>query len=101
MFVVGGSVRGGRVYGQWPGLRDDQLFEGRDLALTTDFRDVFGEVAAKHLGNADLKKVFPGYEAGPAKFRGLVKAGPGYKRCNDPRLIGALERFTHVWTTLS
>ena len=72
MFVVGGSVRGGKVYGQWPGLRDDQLFEGRDLALTTDFRDVFGEVAARHLAVADLKKVFPGYEAGPAKFRGLL-----------------------------
>ena len=72
MFVVGGSVRGGKVYGQWPGLRDDQLFEGRDLALTTDFRDVFGEVAAKHLGQVDLKKVFPGYDAGPSKFRGLL-----------------------------
>ena len=72
MFVVGGAVRGGRVYGQWPGLRDDQLFEGRDLALTTDFRDVFGEVAAKHLGGVDLKKVFPGYEASTAKFRGLL-----------------------------
>jgi uncharacterized protein (DUF1501 family) len=72
MFVVGGSVRGGKVYGQWPGLRDDQLFEGRDLALTTDFRDVFSEVAAKHLGQVDLKKVFPGYDANPSKFRGLL-----------------------------
>ncbi|HZT59895.1 MAG TPA: DUF1501 domain-containing protein [Pyrinomonadaceae bacterium] len=72
MFVVGGPVRGGRVYGQWPGLRDDQLFEGRDLALTTDFRDVFSEVAAKHLGAVDLKKVFPGYDASTSKFRGLL-----------------------------
>jgi uncharacterized protein (DUF1501 family) len=52
--------------------RDDQLFEGRDLALTTDFRDVFGEVAVKHLGNADLRKVFPGYEMSAAKFRGVL-----------------------------
>src|SRR6185369_14891891 len=44
MFIVGNSVRGGKVYGDWPGLRSDQLFEGRDLALTTDFRDVFGEI---------------------------------------------------------
>jgi uncharacterized protein (DUF1501 family) len=72
MLVIGGSVRGGKVYGQWPGLRDEQLFEGRDLALTTDFRDVFGEVAAKHLGNADLRKVFPGYDASPSKFRGVL-----------------------------
>jgi uncharacterized protein (DUF1501 family) len=72
MFVVGGAVRGGRVCGQWPGLKDEQLFEGRDLALTTDFRDVFGEVASKHLGSADLQKVFPGYASGPAKFRGVL-----------------------------
>src|SRR5215210_5944853 len=72
MFVVGGSVRGGRVYGEWPGLKEEQLFEGRDLALTTDFRDVFGELAAKHLGQADLRKVFPGYAASPAKFRGVL-----------------------------
>ena len=72
MFVIGGAVRGGKVYGQWPGLKDEQLFEGRDLALTTDFRDVFGEVAMKHLGNADLRKVFPGYEASRSKFRGVL-----------------------------
>jgi uncharacterized protein (DUF1501 family) len=71
MFVVGGSVRGGKVYGQWPGLKDEQLYEGRDLALTTDFRDVFGEVAAKHLGAADLKRVFPGY-APEGKVRGML-----------------------------
>jgi uncharacterized protein (DUF1501 family) len=72
MFVVGGSVRGGKVYGQWPGLKDEQLYEGRDLALTTDFRDVFGEVASKHLGRVDLKKVFPGYDPAPSKFRGML-----------------------------
>jgi uncharacterized protein (DUF1501 family) len=72
MFVVGGAVRGGRVYGQWPGLKDEQLYEGRDLALTTDFRDVFGEVASKHLGSTDLKRVFPGYDASPSKFRGVL-----------------------------
>jgi uncharacterized protein (DUF1501 family) len=72
MFVVGGSTRGGKVYGDWPTLSDDKLNEGRDLALTTDFRDVFGEVAQKHLGNADLGKVFPGYAATAAKFRGVL-----------------------------
>jgi len=72
MFVVGNSVRGGKVYGQWPGLKSEQLYEGRDLALTTDFRDVFGEIAQKHLGASKLKAVFPGYEASSSKFRGFL-----------------------------
>ena len=71
VLVVGGEVRGGKVYGRWPGLRPEQLHEGRDLALTTDFRDVFGEVATRHLGHADLGRIFPGHAGGPAKFRGL------------------------------
>lgn len=72
MFVLGNSVRGGKVYGEWPGMKSDQLYEGRDLALTTDFRDVFGEVAAKHLGATNLKAVFPGYVGSSANFRGFL-----------------------------
>ena len=71
MFVVGNNVRGGKIYGDWPGLKTDQLYEGRDLALTTDFRDVFGELAQKHLGTSNLANVFPGYAAN-AKFRGVL-----------------------------
>ncbi len=63
MFVLGGPVKGGKVYGQWPGLNDNQLYEGRDLALTTDFRRVLGEVVARHLGNRQLDAVFPGFES--------------------------------------
>jgi uncharacterized protein (DUF1501 family) len=70
MFAMGGGIRGGKVYGEWPGLADEQLYESRDLALTTDFRDVLGELVAKHLGNSNLKTVFPGYEN--PKFRGLL-----------------------------
>jgi uncharacterized protein (DUF1501 family) len=70
MFVLGGDVRGGKIYGDWPGLQEEQLYEGRDLALTTDFRDVLGELVAKHVGNPSLKSVFPGYET--PKFRGLL-----------------------------
>ncbi|HYL74346.1 MAG TPA: DUF1501 domain-containing protein [Bryobacteraceae bacterium] len=70
MFVMGGDVKGGKVYGEWPGLADEQLYENRDLALTTDFRDVLGELVAKHLGNPNLKDVFPGYDK--SKFRGLL-----------------------------
>ena len=72
MFVAGNNVRGGKVYGDWPGLKSDQLYEGRDLALTTDFRDVFSELASKHLGATNLQAVFPGYAASSAKFRGLL-----------------------------
>jgi uncharacterized protein (DUF1501 family) len=72
MFVMGGDVKGGKVYGKWPGLEDHQLNEGRDLALTTDFRSVVSEVLTKHLGVADLKAVFPGFDADPRKFPGLI-----------------------------
>jgi len=61
MFAIGGSVKGGKVHAKWPGLAQEQLYEGRDLALTTDFRSVFSEIAAKHLGAAKLDAVFPGY----------------------------------------
>jgi uncharacterized protein (DUF1501 family) len=61
MFAIGGPVKGGKVHGRWPGLAPEQLYEGRDLALTTDFRAVFSEIASKHLGAAKLDAVFPGY----------------------------------------
>src|SRR5207237_1333293 len=68
MFVMGGPVRGGKVYGRWPGLTDGQLYEGRDLALTTDFRRVLGEAVDRHLGNRDLNRVFPGFENSEKNF---------------------------------
>jgi uncharacterized protein (DUF1501 family) len=63
MFVMGGGVRGGKVYGRWPGLAPEVLYEGRDLDLTTDYRAVCGEVLARHLGQRDLSKIFPGFRA--------------------------------------
>jgi uncharacterized protein (DUF1501 family) len=74
MFVMGGDVKGGRVYGKWPGLDDHQLNEGRDLALTTDFRAVVGEILVKHMGVRDLAPVFPGFESGARKFDGLMRS---------------------------
>ena len=71
MFVLGGPVRGGKVYGKWPGLEDEQLYEGRDLAVTTDFRQVLGELVGGHLGTKDLTQVFPGYRFGESL--GLLK----------------------------
>ncbi len=70
MFAFGGAIRGGKVYGDWPGLAPEQLYENRDLALTTDFRDVLGELVVKHMGNGQLSGVFPGYTQ--PKFRGLI-----------------------------
>ena len=68
MFVLGGPVKGGKVYGRWPGLDQSQLYEGRDLALTTDFRQVIGEAVTRHLGNKNLTEVFPGYDNQSGKF---------------------------------
>jgi len=68
MFVMGGPVKGGKVYGRWPGLESDQLYEGRDLALTTDFRSVMSEALSRHLQNKNLGQVFPGFENSPEKF---------------------------------
>ena len=61
LFVIGGDVKGGKVHGKWPGLETEQLYEGRDLALTTDFRSVFSEVTALHLGASKLEAIFPGF----------------------------------------
>jgi len=71
MIAIGGGIHGGRVYGKWPGLAASQRYEGRDLAVTTDFRDVFGEIVVRHLGVADPKPIFPGYASSPSKFPGL------------------------------
>ncbi len=72
LFVVGGNAKGGRVYGRWPGLAPDRLHEGRDLALTTDFRSVFGEIAAKHLGANTPDVLFPGFEQRRLAWLGVL-----------------------------
>ena len=70
MLILGGGVRGGRVYGQWPGLQREQLYEGRDLAVTTDFRTVLSELVTRELGNRQLATVFPGFQE--TTFRGFL-----------------------------
>jgi uncharacterized protein (DUF1501 family) len=72
MMILGGGVHGGRVYGRWPGLDRESLFEGRDLAITTDFRDVLGEIVVRHLAVPDPAPVFPGYELTVSRFPGLL-----------------------------
>jgi uncharacterized protein (DUF1501 family) len=71
MMAIGGGIRGGKVYGRWPGLAIDQRYERRDLAVTTDFRDVFGEVVVRHLGVRDPRPIFPGYAINQPRFPGL------------------------------
>jgi len=72
MFVLGGPVRGGKLYGEWPGLEREQLYEGRDLLLTTDFRAVICRVLRGHLGSEGLDAVFPGYRPEAGALDGLL-----------------------------
>jgi uncharacterized protein (DUF1501 family) len=74
MMIAGGPVKGGKVYGTWPGLKADQRFEGRDLAITTDFRDVFSEIITSHLqlSKDGINRVLPGYT--PAQSLGIIRA---------------------------
>lgn len=75
-FALGGGVKGGSVLGDWPGLSEGKLFERRDLAITTDYRDFFAEACVRHMGvsTADLDKIFPGRVTDPKKFRGFMRA---------------------------
>jgi uncharacterized protein (DUF1501 family) len=72
MFVIGNSVKGGKVYGDWKGLGPNGLNEGRDLAVTTDFRDVFAEISMKHLGNKSFDKIFPDYKIVDTNRRNFI-----------------------------
>ncbi|HEU5262775.1 MAG TPA: DUF1501 domain-containing protein [Gemmatimonadales bacterium] len=73
MLVMGGPVNGGRVLGRWPGLHPASRFEGRDVAVTTDFRDLFAEILARHLGATDLAAIFPGFTPDAARFPGTIR----------------------------
>jgi uncharacterized protein (DUF1501 family) len=75
-FALGGSIKGGKVYGEWPTLAPDRLFEGRDLAITTDFRDIFGEICAQHfaLPMAGMAPLFPQYSVDQQRFRHFCTA---------------------------
>jgi len=73
MFVMGGAVKGGKVYTRWPGLSEAHLYEGRDLAVTTDYRAVLSEILVRHVGNKDLRQVFPGFEQNPRTYLNLIR----------------------------
>jgi len=74
MMLLGGGVAGGKVYGKWPGLDSSHLYENRDLAVTTDFRDVFAEVVTRHLGVVDAGPIFPGYALQKSNQPAFMKA---------------------------
>ena len=97
MFALGGGMRGGKVYGRWPGSRVEQRFERRDLAVTTDFRDVFGEVVVRHLGVRDRAADLPRLR----DQRGAIPGVPGLTALvagalaparRPPRVIDRLKR---------
>lgn len=69
MMVLGGTVAGGQMLGDWPGLANETLDDGADLAITTDYRHVLGEVMAKHMGAPDLGSIFPAFEV---QARGVI-----------------------------
>ncbi len=73
MLAIGGPVGGGRVLGRWPSLDVTARFEARDLAVTTDFRALFGEILARHLGATDLAAIFPGFDVRAAQFPGVIR----------------------------
>jgi uncharacterized protein (DUF1501 family) len=87
MFVLGGNVSGGKVYTNWPGLRNDQLYDQADLAVTIDYRRVLSEIVTKRLGNPNLSTVFPGY-SGYAPM-GIIKGGGS----TTPPALGAYNLF--------
>ena len=74
MFVMGANVQGGKVYTRWPGLSEGQLNQGRDLAMTTDYRSVLGEIISRHVGERNLDAVFPGFANDSRQFPGLIRA---------------------------
>lgn len=85
MLVLGGSVNGGVVYGEWPGLAPEQLYDGRDLAITTDYRRVLSELLIRRLGNANLGAIFPGYSGyAPAGIVQGVDLAPVYTPIATP-----------------
>jgi uncharacterized protein (DUF1501 family) len=69
MMVLGGNVDGGKVHGEWPGMREGQLIGPGDLAVTTDYRDVLSEVITKRLNNQAVSEIFPEYQP---KIKGIV-----------------------------
>lgn len=74
MFILGGPVAGGQVFGKWPGLGGADLYDGRDLAVTTDFRMILSEVVDKHMGNTSTTRVFPGFPYDPQKTLGVIRS---------------------------
>ncbi len=74
MFALGGTVDGGRIYGDWPGLDAADLYQGRDLPVTTDYRTFLSEVIAGHLGNANISEIFPDFDFGAEPTLGIIRA---------------------------
>jgi uncharacterized protein (DUF1501 family) len=75
MWIMGGPIHGGKVYGRWPGLAPAQLYQARDLAITTDFREPITAVLTSHMGLAapQIDRVFPARPASSGSTIGLLR----------------------------
>lgn len=75
MWIMGGGVNGGKIYADWRGMEENQLHEGRDVPVTTDFRHVLAQIAERHLRLPDgrLQQVFPELPAGQLRWD-LIRA---------------------------
>ena len=74
--MLGGGVRGGRIYGDWPGLATARLYQGRDLAVTTDYRTVLAAILERHLrlDDRELAQVFPDLPPARSNLNGMLAA---------------------------
>ena len=100
MLVLGGGVKGGKVYGKWPGLSSQQLYENRDLAITTDFRDIFAELLTKQMAVPSLKTVFPGTTHRRRSGGGFWGEGETRRGCEGPTLLPQPARAQMASTSL-
>jgi uncharacterized protein (DUF1501 family) len=75
LWVLGGPVRGAQIYGAWPGLAPERLYQNRDVAVTTDYRSIVGAILRAHLGigGTSLARVFPRAPGGNAQFARLIR----------------------------
>lgn len=93
MLVMGNHVAGGRVLTQWPGLDAGQLFQGRDLAVTIDFRDILAEIVFDRLRNPNIGTIFPSFTP---TFRGVTTTCNGDLNCDNTVNTGDVSSFVEA-----
>lgn len=87
LLAIGGGVNGGRLYGAWPGLAEEALFQAADIWATTDYRSVFGECLLKRFYNNQLWQIFPGFTENEFQPLGVFSGSLEQPDFNDPEII--------------